>query len=145
MPRPTVSWSTSTAMPPRAPSPAPSLVPSVISIDTIVLLKEYTGPPESPIEISELRSLPGSAPVEPLGAKAASTTTSLASPSEEPAFTHHKTYFFEDGNVTFLVDNMLYCVHRYFFARDSTYFSTRLARLGTPCRFRGVLVDLISC
>ena len=24
---------------------------------------------------------------------------------------------------------MLYCVHRYFFSRDSTYFSTRFAQL----------------
>jgi hypothetical protein len=25
---------------------------------------------------------------------------------------------------------MLYCVHRYFFSRDSTYFSTRFPQLG---------------
>ena len=25
---------------------------------------------------------------------------------------------------------MLYCVHRYFFSRDSIYFSTRFAQLG---------------
>ncbi|KAI9441575.1 hypothetical protein H4582DRAFT_1768827, partial [Lactarius indigo] len=41
----------------------------------------------------------------------------------------HDVYFFKDGNVTFLVDGTLYCVHRYFFARDSVYFSTRFARL----------------
>ena len=28
------------------------------------------------------------------------------------------------------VDGTLYCVHRYFFSRDSVYFSTRLAQLG---------------
>ena len=28
------------------------------------------------------------------------------------------------------VDDFLYCVHRYFFCRDSLYFSTRLAQLG---------------
>jgi hypothetical protein len=30
----------------------------------------------------------------------------------------------------FQVDGNLYCVHRYFFARDSVYFSTRFAHLG---------------
>ncbi|KAH9965494.1 hypothetical protein BC827DRAFT_1320245 [Russula dissimulans] len=35
-----------------------------------------------------------------------------------------------DGNITFLVDAILYCVHRYFFSRDSPYFSTRLDQLG---------------
>ena len=28
------------------------------------------------------------------------------------------------------VDGILYCVHRYFFSRDSVYFSTRFAQLG---------------
>ncbi|KAH9175006.1 hypothetical protein EDB89DRAFT_1817295, partial [Lactarius sanguifluus] len=42
----------------------------------------------------------------------------------------HDAYFFKDGNVTFLVGGTLYCVHRYFFSRDSVYFSTRFAQLG---------------
>ncbi|KAF8504687.1 hypothetical protein F5888DRAFT_1573364, partial [Russula emetica] len=42
----------------------------------------------------------------------------------------HYKYFFKDGNVTFLVDGTLYCVHRYFFSRDSVYFSTRFDQLG---------------
>jgi len=28
------------------------------------------------------------------------------------------------------IDGTLYCVHRYFFSRDSVYFSTRFAQLG---------------
>jgi len=28
------------------------------------------------------------------------------------------------------VNNTLYCVHRYFFARDSVYFSTKFTQLG---------------
>ncbi|KAH9174999.1 hypothetical protein EDB89DRAFT_1815788, partial [Lactarius sanguifluus] len=40
----------------------------------------------------------------------------------------HDAYFFKDGNVTFLVDGTLYCVHRYFFSRDSVYFSTRFSQ-----------------
>ncbi|KAH9005685.1 hypothetical protein EDB83DRAFT_753127 [Lactarius deliciosus] len=42
---------------------------------------------------------------------------------------HEMAYYFKDGNVTFLVDGTLYCVHRYFFARDSVYFSKRFAQL----------------
>lgn len=61
-------------------------------------------------------------------------------------FTQHKHFFFEDGNITFLVrylrrntyallisriqvDGILYRVHRYFFCRDSKIFMTRLSRL----------------
>ncbi|KAF8270187.1 hypothetical protein EI94DRAFT_815156 [Lactarius quietus] len=46
------------------------------------------------------------------------------------SFVRHDTYFFKDGNVTFLIDGTLYCVHRYFFSRDSTYFFERFAKLG---------------
>jgi len=63
-------------------------------------------------------------------------------------FTLHKRFFFEDGNITFLVhpmfldygalltfgaviqvDSILYRVHRYFLCRDSNEFVTRLSRL----------------
>ncbi|KAH9175013.1 hypothetical protein EDB89DRAFT_1883674 [Lactarius sanguifluus] len=47
----------------------------------------------------------------------------------DDSFIRHDAYFFKDGNVTFLVDGTLYCVHRYFFARDSVYFSKRFAQL----------------
>ncbi|KAF8504681.1 hypothetical protein F5888DRAFT_774347 [Russula emetica] len=46
------------------------------------------------------------------------------------SFLRHDTYFFKDGNITFLVDGTLYCVHRYFFSRDSVYFSTKFSQLG---------------
>ncbi|KAH9067681.1 hypothetical protein EDB87DRAFT_1552902 [Lactarius vividus] len=46
------------------------------------------------------------------------------------SFIQHDAYFFKDGNVTFLIDDTLYCVHRYFFSRDSVYFSTRFSQLG---------------
>ncbi|KAF8270188.1 hypothetical protein EI94DRAFT_1681019 [Lactarius quietus] len=51
-----------------------------------------------------------------------------ATPDE--SFVRHDSYFFNDGNVTFLIDGTLYCVHRYFFSRDSVYFSARFAKLG---------------
>ncbi|KAI0302317.1 hypothetical protein B0F90DRAFT_1816527 [Multifurca ochricompacta] len=48
----------------------------------------------------------------------------------DDSFPQHDKYFFRDGNITFLVDGIIYCVHRYFFSRDSTYFSNRFALLG---------------
>ncbi|KAI0060616.1 hypothetical protein BV25DRAFT_1807240 [Artomyces pyxidatus] len=38
---------------------------------------------------------------------------------------HHR-FFFEDGNLIFTVEGILYCVHRYYFVRDSPYFASRL-------------------
>ncbi|KAH9005682.1 hypothetical protein EDB83DRAFT_2302658 [Lactarius deliciosus] len=51
-------------------------------------------------------------------------------PTPDDSFIRHDAYCFKDGNVTFLVDGTVYCVHRYFFSRDSDYFSTRFAELG---------------
>ncbi|TFY71232.1 hypothetical protein EVG20_g1773 [Dentipellis fragilis] len=42
----------------------------------------------------------------------------------------HQTFYFADGNVTFLVGDTLYRVHRYFFQRDSAHFANLL--LGRP-------------
>jgi hypothetical protein len=69
-----------------------------------------------------------------------------AKPTTDDSFMRHVTYFFKDGNITFLVrvvllyapdsltrsqvDGTLYCVHRYFFSRDSAYFSTKFSQLG---------------
>ncbi|KAN0130802.1 hypothetical protein V8E53_011477, partial [Lactarius tabidus] len=52
------------------------------------------------------------------------------SETQDDSFVQHGKYFFKDGNITFLVDDNLYCVHRYYFCRDSVYFSSRFARLG---------------
>ncbi|KAF8504680.1 hypothetical protein F5888DRAFT_1657649, partial [Russula emetica] len=52
-----------------------------------------------------------------------------ANPSTVESFVQHDIYSFKDGNITFLVDGTLYCVHRYFFSRDSIYFSTKFSQL----------------
>jgi len=39
----------------------------------------------------------------------------------------HPEYYLEDGNVTFLVENHLFRVHRFFFQRDSPVFKTMLS------------------
>ncbi|KAI9508009.1 hypothetical protein F5148DRAFT_980590, partial [Russula earlei] len=52
-----------------------------------------------------------------------------ASASVNDAAVRHSKYFFYDGNVTFLVDGILFCVHRYLFSRGSENFSAQFARL----------------
>ncbi|KAI0000981.1 hypothetical protein BJV77DRAFT_938604 [Russula vinacea] len=70
----------------------------------------------------------GAQPVD-LGATKLTNLTSDANPTSDDSFVRHDIYFFNDGNITFLVDGTLYCVHRYFFCRDSAYFSTKLGQL----------------
>ncbi|TFY58447.1 hypothetical protein EVG20_g8144, partial [Dentipellis fragilis] len=41
---------------------------------------------------------------------------------EKPSPKTHPRFYFDDGNIDFLVGDMLYRVHRYFFCRDSLYF-----------------------
>ncbi|KAI0250018.1 hypothetical protein BJV78DRAFT_1376972 [Lactifluus subvellereus] len=53
-----------------------------------------------------------------------------AYPRADDPFIRHERYFFKDGNITFLVDFTLYCIHRYFFSRDSEYFATLFTQLG---------------
>ena len=71
---------------------------------------------------------------------------SAGATTTDNSFARHDTYYFQDGNITFIVrvavlyapdlltgsqiESMLYCVHRYFFSRDSVYFSTKFSQLG---------------
>ncbi|KAF8270200.1 hypothetical protein EI94DRAFT_815633 [Lactarius quietus] len=48
----------------------------------------------------------------------------------DDSFLQHSKYFFKDGNVTFLVDGTLFCVHRYLFSHESSYFSAQFSQLG---------------
>ncbi|KAF8270196.1 hypothetical protein EI94DRAFT_1571929 [Lactarius quietus] len=48
----------------------------------------------------------------------------------DDSFFQHSKYFFKDGNVTFLVDGILFCVHRYLFSHESSYFSAQFSQLG---------------
>ncbi|KZP28763.1 hypothetical protein FIBSPDRAFT_817188 [Athelia psychrophila] len=86
---------------------------------------------------SILTSAPPSPSLVPLGSsRAASTLVSNA--LELPATsgniglaanykgTRHSQYYFKDGNVVFLIDDVLYNVHRYFFERDSAHFRSVL-------------------
>ncbi|KAA1470534.1 hypothetical protein DENSPDRAFT_705602 [Dentipellis sp. KUC8613] len=51
-----------------------------------------------------------------------STSEPSALPPDQPRF------YFNDGNVSFLVKGVVYRVHRYFFIRDSPYFANLLSK-----------------
>jgi hypothetical protein len=46
-----------------------------------------------------------------------------------PSYRKHGRYYFSDGNIIFLVDGVLYNVHRYFFQRDSSNFAAMFISL----------------
>jgi len=92
------------------------------------LSNSYTKPPIIP-DASKIRTTLGARLASFLGVAGESETPDGSCQQSDDSFTQHHKYFFKDGNVTFLVDGFLYRVHQYFFSRDSTYFSTRFARL----------------
>lgn len=120
----------------RSVSPVPSTVGSIVSIESIASdtsMISHSVPEVSPHSTDFLRRK------VPPGVHMAA----------ESPFVRHEKYFFQDGNITFLVrecstidartihiffksqiDGTLYCVHRYFFSRDSDYFSSRLTQIG---------------
>ncbi|KAH8996893.1 hypothetical protein EDB92DRAFT_1540415 [Lactarius akahatsu] len=115
-----------------ANSPATSTAPSVVSFDSSSDV--HPGPGATEKGTNSVNISTG----EPSG----TLTPTSTYPGVDDSFQRHNTYFFKDGNITFLVDGTLYCVHRFFFSRDSAYFSTRLAQLGT--RDHEALTTLVS-
>ncbi|KZP08342.1 hypothetical protein FIBSPDRAFT_874623 [Athelia psychrophila] len=73
-------------------------------------------------------------------------STDIEQPIElEAKGTRHSQYYFKDGNVVLLIEEVLYNVHRYFFERDSAYFRPILASVqGADERSPIVLPD-VSC
>ncbi|KII95519.1 hypothetical protein PLICRDRAFT_219429 [Plicaturopsis crispa FD-325 SS-3] len=58
---------------------------------------------------------------------AAADATKNASDS---ALRRHEKYFMSDGNITFIVENDMYCVHRYFLQQHSPWFRDLFERYG---------------
>ncbi|TFY75991.1 hypothetical protein EWM64_g8020 [Hericium alpestre] len=58
--------------------------------------------------------------VNPTGSQQSSPTRS---PESSSTYKRHERFYFDDGNIVFAVQNVLYNVHRYFFCRDSSFFS----------------------
>ncbi|KAH9051021.1 hypothetical protein EDB83DRAFT_1360934 [Lactarius deliciosus] len=102
--------------------------PSVVPIES--LLSDLNA--KSPITPEASTTESAATPASFLGVEACGSRTPDGSLArlQSNDYLRHSKYFFKDGNVTFLVDGFLYCVHRYFFSRDSVYFSTRFTQLG---------------
>ncbi|KAI9465241.1 hypothetical protein BJY52DRAFT_1245974 [Lactarius psammicola] len=98
----------------RSVSPVPSTVGSIVSIESITSDPSIISHSVPEVSTDFVRHK-----VPP-----------VLHPALDSPFVRHEKYFFQDGNITFLIDGTLYCVHRYFFSRDSVYFSSRLTQLG---------------
>jgi len=69
-------------------------------------------------------------------------------------YRRHREYYIDGGDIIFLVENVLFRVHSYFFERESPVFRKQLAGYGTrerpggsdadPCVLEGVTVDDFS-
>ncbi|KZP02521.1 hypothetical protein FIBSPDRAFT_969897 [Athelia psychrophila] len=57
----------------------------------------------------------------------------------------HSQYYFKDGNVVFLIEEVLYNVHQYFFKRDSAHFRSILASVQGGGEPNPILLSDVSC
>ncbi|KZP10909.1 hypothetical protein FIBSPDRAFT_757464, partial [Athelia psychrophila] len=64
---------------------------------------------------------------------------------QEAKGTRHSQYNFKDGNVVFLVDEVLYNVHRYFFERDSAHFGSVLESAQESEETSPIVLADVSC
>ncbi|KZP05991.1 hypothetical protein FIBSPDRAFT_966830 [Athelia psychrophila] len=81
-----------------------------------------TSAPPSPSLVS-FRSSRASLPIESTDIEQPAVQANI---ELEAKGTKHPQYYFKDGNVVFLIDEVLYNVHRYFFERDSAHFRSIL-------------------
>ncbi|KZP06387.1 hypothetical protein FIBSPDRAFT_842179 [Athelia psychrophila] len=59
--------------------------------------------------------------------------------------TRHSQYYFKDGNVAFLIEEVLYSVHRYFFERDSAHFRSILESVQGADEKNPIVLSDVSC
>ncbi|KAI0258105.1 hypothetical protein BC834DRAFT_913429 [Gloeopeniophorella convolvens] len=97
------------------PTSAASTVISFDSIDTVSTNFSYV----------ELEDTATEQPSEP----ALQDKPVVRSQFTRPEFIQHSRFFFDDGNIMFLVEGILYRVHRYFFCRESSEFAAKLLQL----------------
>ncbi|KZP02430.1 hypothetical protein FIBSPDRAFT_1055879 [Athelia psychrophila] len=57
----------------------------------------------------------------------------------------HSHYYFKDGNVVFLIEEVLYNIHRYFFERDSAHFRSILASVQGADEQNPIVLSDVSC
>jgi len=128
-------------------SPVLSSTPSFVSARSILSdLPERSPGVQDTFHVAQSHQIQGvrSLVIELSGGRKPTSTYGEGSTS----FVRHHKYFFPDGNTTFLVrrfyhddgvyrllivqavqvEGTLYCIHRYFFSRDSAYFSTQFSQ-----------------
>ncbi|KAI0302319.1 hypothetical protein B0F90DRAFT_205174 [Multifurca ochricompacta] len=100
-------------------SPILSSTPSIVSVDSLFpeIYANSSSVPETPHPPDPRTKIMNSSGIQ----SGRSKTPASMSPTGDDTFLRHGKYFFKDGNITFLVDGTLYCVHRYFFSRDSIF------------------------
>ncbi|KZP17544.1 hypothetical protein FIBSPDRAFT_830314 [Athelia psychrophila] len=59
--------------------------------------------------------------------------------------TRHSQYYFKDGNVVLLIEEVLYNVHRYFFERDSAQFRSILETVQGVDEKNPIVLPDVSC
>ncbi|KAF7981376.1 hypothetical protein HWV62_33855 [Athelia sp. TMB] len=82
--------------------------------------------PPSPLSMS----MDSSCASSPLDLTIPRVPFDVADEQEAESWTRHPRYFFEDGNIVFLVGETIYNIHRYFFARDSAHFRSIFGACG---------------
>ncbi|KZP22511.1 hypothetical protein FIBSPDRAFT_787147 [Athelia psychrophila] len=63
----------------------------------------------------------------------------------EAKATRHSQYYFKDGNTVFLIEDVLYNVHRYFFERDSAHFRSILESIQGADEQDPIALPDVSC
>ncbi|KAH9006231.1 hypothetical protein EDB86DRAFT_3097923 [Lactarius hatsudake] len=121
---PIVSWSDNEIW----TSPVLSSAASIVSFDS-TFSDTYPSRSRTPPTASETPGLPSAEFGAKLPGFSEGKIPRGGHTTSDDSFIRHDAYFFKDGNVIFLVDGTMYCVHRYFFARDSVYFSKRFPQL----------------
>ncbi|KZP08365.1 hypothetical protein FIBSPDRAFT_939052 [Athelia psychrophila] len=99
---------------------------------------------------SILTSAPPSPSLVPFGnSRVSSPLSSNANKLNQPALgakgTRHSQYYFKDGNVAFLIEEVLYNVHRYFFERDSAHYRSMLESVQGADEKNPVVLPDVSC
>ncbi|KZP06381.1 hypothetical protein FIBSPDRAFT_804941, partial [Athelia psychrophila] len=116
-------------------------------------LSAYLPPPPSTMS-SILTSAPPSPSLVSFGSTRASPpldSTELEQPAGqanvelEAKGTRHSQYYFNDGNVVFLIEEVLYNVHRYFFERDSAHFRPILESVQGVDEKNPIVLPDVSC
>ncbi|KZP17540.1 hypothetical protein FIBSPDRAFT_698883, partial [Athelia psychrophila] len=57
----------------------------------------------------------------------------------------HPQYYFKDGNTIFLIEEVLYNVHRYFFERDSAHFRSILENVQGTEEKNPIILPDVNC